>query len=85
MTDEPVVLFLCVHNSGRSLAARVLLDHYARGRVVVESAGSEPGNELNPSVVAILTERGLDVSREFPKPLSDVTAGGGRHRHDGMR
>jgi protein-tyrosine-phosphatase len=42
--------------------------------VLVESAGSEPSNELNPSVVAILTERGLDLSREFPKPLTDGTA-----------
>ena len=72
--DHPVVLFLCIHNSGRSLAARVLLDHYAQGRVRVESAGSEPGNQLNPSVVAILEERGLDVSKEFPKPLVDETA-----------
>ena len=74
MTDKPVVLFLCTHNAGRSLAARVLLDHYARGRVDVESAGSEPADHLNPSVVAILTERGLDPSREFPKPLTDATA-----------
>jgi len=65
---------LCVHNSGRSLAARVLLDHYAQGRIRVESAGSEPGDKLNRSVVAILTERGLDPSREFPKPLTDETA-----------
>ena len=63
-----------MHNSGRSLAARVLLDHYAQGRVIVESAGSEPGDQLNPSVVAILDERGLDPSREFPKPLTDETA-----------
>jgi arsenate reductase (thioredoxin) len=75
MTDEPVVLFLCVHNAGRSVAARVLLDHYADGRIRVESAGSEPVNVVNPSVVAILRERGLDPSREFPKPLSDETAG----------
>ncbi len=74
MSDQPVVLFLCTHNAGRSLAARVLLDHYAQGRVRVESAGSEPGNELNPSVVAILVERGLDPSREFPKPLTDEAA-----------
>jgi protein-tyrosine-phosphatase len=74
MTDTPVVLFLCIHNAGRSLAARVLLDHYAQGRIQVESAGSEPGDELNPSVVAILRERGLDPSREFPKPLTDETA-----------
>jgi protein-tyrosine-phosphatase len=74
MTDKPVVLFLCIHNSGRSLAARVLLDHYAQGRIQVESAGSEPGDQLNPSVVAILRERGLDPSHDFPKPLSDETA-----------
>ena len=74
MNDRPVVLFLCIHNAGRSLAARVLLDHYAEGRIAVESAGSEPGDQLNPSVVAILTERGLDPSQEFPKPLTDETA-----------
>ena len=74
MTNKPVVLFLCIHNAGRSLAARVLLDHYAEGRIAVESAGSEPGDQLNPSVVAILTERGLDPSQEFPKPLTDETA-----------
>lgn len=73
MNDKPVVLFLCVHNAGRSLAARVLLDHYAEGRVHVESAGSEPGNQLNPSVVAVLRERGLDPCQEFPKPLTDET------------
>jgi arsenate reductase (thioredoxin) len=74
MNDKPAVLFLCVHNAGRSLAARVLLDHYAQGRIRVESAGSEPGDQLNPSVVAILTERGLDPSQEFPKPLTDERA-----------
>jgi arsenate reductase len=72
MTDRPVVLFLCVHNAGRSLAARVLLDHYAQGRVRVESAGSEPGPALNPDVVSLLIERGLDPTREFPKPLTDA-------------
>ena len=74
MTDKPVVLFLCIHNSGRSLAAKVLLEHYAKGRVEVRSAGSEPGMELNPSVVAVLKEGGLDLSREFPKPLTDDDA-----------
>jgi arsenate reductase len=66
----PVVLFLCVHNSGRSLAAKVMLEHYAQGRVAVLSAGSEPAAELNPSVVSVLRERGLDPSRELPKVLS---------------
>ena len=74
MSDKPVVLFLCIHNSGRSLAARVLLDHYAEGRIDVHSAGSEPADKLNPSVVAILEERGLDPTREFPKPLTDELA-----------
>jgi arsenate reductase len=74
MSDTPVVLFLCIHNSGRSLAARVLLDYYAEGRVEVRSAGSEPADNLNPSVVAILEERGLDPAREFPKPLTDELA-----------
>jgi protein-tyrosine-phosphatase len=71
MTDKPVVLFLCIHNSGRSLAAKVLLEQYGQGRVEVRSAGSEPASQLNPSVVAVLKERGLDSSREFPKPLTD--------------
>ncbi len=74
MTPRPTVLFLCVHNAGRSLAARVLLDHYADGRIEVLSAGSEPGDQLNPSVVAVLLERGLDPGHEFPKPLTDATA-----------
>jgi arsenate reductase len=70
----PVVLFLCTHNAGRSLAARVLLDHYAQGRIKVLSAGSEPADQLNPAVVALLVERGLDPRHEFPKPLTDETA-----------
>ena len=74
MSDRPVVLFLCIHNSGRSLAAKVLLDHHAEGRVEVRSAGSEPADRLNPSVVAVLHERGLDTTKEFPKPLSDDDA-----------
>jgi protein-tyrosine-phosphatase len=71
---RPAVLFLCTHNAGRSLAAKVLLDHYAEGRVEVLSAGSEPADHLNPSVVAALAERGLDPSKEFPKPMTDEAA-----------
>jgi protein-tyrosine-phosphatase len=70
--DQPVVLFLCTHNAGRSLAASVLLEHHAAGRIRVMSAGSEPADRLNPSVVAVLHERGLDSSQEFPKPLTDA-------------
>jgi arsenate reductase (thioredoxin) len=74
VTEAPVVLFLCIHNSGRSLAAKVLLDHYAKGRIEVRSAGSEPAAQLNPAVVAVLAERGLDTTREFPKALTGADA-----------
>ncbi len=74
ISDTPTVLFLCVHNAGRSVAGRVLLDHYAGGRIRVLSGGSEPGGTLNPSVVAVLAERGLDTGAEFPKPVSDEAA-----------
>ena len=68
--SRPVVLFVCTHNAGRSVAARVLLSHYAHGRLDVASAGSEPADQLNPSVVAVLQERGLDPSGERPKVLT---------------
>jgi len=67
----PEVLFVCVHNAGRSVAASVLLDHYAQGRVKVSSAGSDPGKEINPHVAQILREKNLDPSKEFPKPLTE--------------
>jgi arsenate reductase (thioredoxin) len=70
VTDTPEVLFVCVHNAGRSQMAAALLDHHADGRVVVRSAGSDPADRLNPAVVAAMAEVGLDLSREFPKPLT---------------
>jgi protein-tyrosine-phosphatase len=66
----PEVLFVCVHNAGRSQMAAALLDHLAGGRVTVRSAGSEPADRINPRVVAAMEEIGLDVSREHPKPLT---------------
>ena len=69
--DVPEVLFVCVHNAGRSQMAAALLDHYAAGRVMVRSAGSQPADHLNPAVVEALAEMGLDVAKEFPKPLTD--------------
>src|SRR5512132_2337564 len=66
----PEVLFVCVHNAGRSQMAAALLDHLAGGRVTVRSAGSEPADSINPRVVAAMEEIGLDVSREHPKPLT---------------
>ena len=70
MTDTPEVLFVCVHNAGRSQMAAALLDHHADGKVVVRSAGSDPADRLNPAVVAAMAEVGLDLSRELPKPLT---------------
>jgi arsenate reductase len=69
--DVPEVLFVCTHNAGRSQMAAALLDHHAEGRVHVRSAGSQPADQLNPAVVAAMEEIGLDLSREFPKPLTD--------------
>jgi protein-tyrosine-phosphatase len=69
--DVPEVLFVCVHNAGRSQMAAALLDHRAEGRVHVRSAGSTPASEINPAVVAVMDEVGLDLSKEFPKPLTD--------------
>jgi len=69
--NPPEVLFVCVHNAGRSQMAAALLDHHAGGRVHVRSAGSSPGNEINPAVVAAMEEIGLDLAQEFPKPLTD--------------
>jgi arsenate reductase (thioredoxin) len=71
MRAVPEVLFVCVHNAGRSQMAAALLDRAAAGRVTVRSAGSEPADRINPRVVTAMEEIGLDVSREFPKPLTD--------------
>ena len=70
---KPVVLYACVHNGGRSLAAKVLTEHHAQGAIDVRSAGSEPGDSLNPQVVAVLEERGLSVAGEAPKLLTPET------------
>lgn len=67
---KPVILFACVHNGGRSLAAKVLAEHYGGDRIDVRSAGSEPGESLNPGVVQVLHERGLSTDGESPKLLT---------------
>ena len=69
-TDRPEILFVCVHNAGRSQMAAVLTAHLGKGRVSVRSAGSAPANEINPRVIEAIAELGLDLSREVPKPLS---------------
>jgi arsenate reductase (thioredoxin) len=66
----PEVLFVCVHNAGRSQMAAGLLAKYAGERVVVRSAGSTPADGINPAVVEVMHEVGVDLSREFPKPLT---------------
>lgn len=76
MVDVPEVLFVCVHNAGRSQMAAALLDHHARGRVRVRSAGSAPADEINPAVVTVMDELGLDLTKEFPKPLTDEAVSG---------
>jgi arsenate reductase (thioredoxin) len=69
--DVPEVLFVCVQNAGRSQMAAALLDHYAEGRVHVRSAGSAPADEINANVVRAMSEVGVDISKEFPKPMTD--------------
>ena len=71
MNDVPEVLFVCIHNAGRSQMAAALLDHHAKGRVRVRSGGSAPGESINPAVAAAMAEIGLDLSKEFPKPVTD--------------
>ena len=67
----PEILFVCVHNAGRSQMAAGLVKLRSRGRVHVRSAGSDPAETLNPKVVAAMTEIGVDMSAEFPKPITD--------------
>jgi arsenate reductase len=68
--SRPVVLFACIHNSGRSVAAKVLAEHLARDQIEVRSAGSVPGSSVNFNVAMVLAERGLSTDRESPTLLS---------------
>ena len=74
--DRPEVLFVCVHNAGRSQMAALLTEHLGRGRVNVRSAGSDPADRVNPLVVAAMAEIDLDMSAAFPKPLTDAAVRG---------
>jgi protein-tyrosine-phosphatase len=67
----PTVLFLCVHNAGRSQMAMGWFNHLAGGRAVALSGGSEPGPSVNPAAVAVMAEVGIDIAREFPKPWTE--------------
>jgi protein-tyrosine-phosphatase len=69
--EQPEVLFVCVHNAGRSQMAAALVKLRSQGRIHVRSAGSAPGSEINPAVIVAMNELGVDMSEEFPKPLTD--------------
>jgi arsenate reductase len=69
--EQPEVLFVCVHNAGRSQMAAGLVKLRSEGRIHVRSAGSAPGEEINSAVVEAMEELGVDMSEEFPKPLTD--------------
>jgi arsenate reductase (thioredoxin) len=69
--EQPEVLFVCVHNAGRSQMAAGLMKLRSEGRIHVRSAGSDPADEINPAVVQAMQELGVDMSEEFPKPLTD--------------
>ncbi|HEX2428225.1 MAG TPA: arsenate reductase ArsC [Gaiellaceae bacterium] len=71
LKDMPEVLFVCVHNAGRSQMAAGLVKLRSHGRIHVRSAGSDPGEEINPAVVEAMEELGVDMGEEFPKPLTD--------------
>jgi arsenate reductase (thioredoxin) len=71
-THLPEVLFVCVHNAGRSQMAAAITHHLADGRVGVRSAGSHPGERIFPAVTEAMNEAGIDISPEFPKPLTDI-------------
>ena len=70
--SRPEVLFVCVHNAGRSQMAAVLASTLSRGKVLVRSAGSAPAKEINPVVIQAMAELGMDLSREFPRPVTDA-------------
>ena len=69
--EQPEVLFVCVHNAGRSQMAAGLVKLRSQGRIHVRSAGSAPGSEINPAVVEAMEEIGVDMGEAFPKPLTD--------------
>lgn len=71
MSDQPTVLFVCVHNAGRSQMAAGYLQHLAGDRIQVLSAGSAPADQVNPAAVEAMAEEGIDISAATPKILTD--------------
>lgn len=70
MADKPSVMFVCVHNAGRSQMAAAYLTHMSKGTIEVRSAGSEPADRINPAAVKAMAEEGIDISAEAPKILT---------------
>ena len=70
-TTVPEILFVCVHNAGRSQMAAALAKHLSAGKVHVRSAGSQPDQQINPAAIQALAERGIEITEAFPKPLTD--------------
>lgn len=75
ITDTPTVLFLCVHNAGRSQMASGWMQHLAGNRIQVLSGGSEPASQVNPAAIQAMKEVGVDITTQFPKPWTDETVG----------
>jgi protein-tyrosine-phosphatase len=71
MSQPPAVLFLCVHNAGRSQMALGWFNHLAGGKAIARSGGSEPADQVNPAAVAAMAEVGIDIAHEYPKPWTD--------------
>lgn len=71
MTERPTVLFVCVHNAGRSQMAAAFLERAGAGRIDVRSAGSQPADQVNPAVLAAMRELDIDLAAERPKLLTD--------------
>ncbi len=71
MSEKPSVLFVCLHNAGRSQMAAAFLSHLSHGAIEVRSAGSEPADQVNPAAVAAMAELGIDIAAEKPKILTD--------------
>ena len=70
MSDKPSVLFVCVHNAGRSQMAAAYVTHLSRGQIEVRSAGSAPADHVNPAAVAAMAEEGIDISSRIPTILT---------------
>ena len=79
--ERPEVLFVCVHNAGRSQMAAGLVRLRSHDRIHVRSAGSDPADEINPVVLEAMAELGVDMEQEFPKPLTDEAVRSRRRRH----